>query len=245
MADQKALFEINQALDAKALAKDFAECGRLQIRNFLTEETADTIHNILSKETPWGISWEGEGHEPAQIRERDMQALGQDQLREMSASIEQAMRGDGYAFSYRSYPLVQAYLEKWDPGSPHDLLLEYLNAPEFLDFMRVVTGIPEIVKADGQATFFGPGQFLAIHTDQIAAQHRRVAYVLNFCKRDWRPDWGGYLNFYNDDGDVIDGFKPRFNAINFFRVPQMHNVTMVAPFAPPERFAITGWLRDG
>jgi len=58
------------------------------------------------------------------------------------------------------------------------------------------------------------------------------------------PDWGGYLNFYDDDGDVIAGYRPRFNALNLFAVPQQHNVSFVPPFAAVARYAITGWFRD-
>ena len=67
---------------------------------------------------------------------------------------------------------------------------------------------------------------------------------MNFCAEEWRPDWGGYLNFYDDEGDVVAGYKPRFNALNLFAVPKKHNVTYVPPFAPVGRFAITGWFRD-
>ena len=61
---------------------------------------------------------------------------------------------------------------------------------------------------------------------------------------EWRPEWGGYLNFYDEEGDVVAGFRPRFNALNIFAVPQKHNVTYVPPFSPVGRFAITGWFRD-
>jgi Rps23 Pro-64 3,4-dihydroxylase Tpa1-like proline 4-hydroxylase len=50
--------------------------------------------------------------------------------------------------------------------------------------------------------------------------------------------------FYDEDGDCIAGFKPRFNALNLFAVPQRHSVSYVPPFAPAGRFAITGWFRD-
>ena len=62
--------------------------------------------------------------------------------------------------------------------------------------------------------------------------------------RAWRPDWGGYLNFYDEDGDIVAGYRPRFNALNLFLVPQKHAVSYVPPFAPQARFAITGWFRD-
>lgn len=159
------------------------------------------------------------------------------------ASHDAAARGD-YAFRYAHYSLVEAYLGKWDEGGPHDLLLEYLNAPEFLQLARDVTGIDELIKADGQATLYGAQHFLAQHTDSHVAEGWRVAYVMNFAVDDWKPDWGGYLNFYDEDGDIIQGFKPRFNALNLFAVPQSHAVSYVPPFAPIGRFAITGWLRD-
>jgi hypothetical protein len=35
--------------------------------------------------------------------------------------------------------------------------VEFLNAPEFLNLMREITGIPEIAWTDGQATLYKPG----------------------------------------------------------------------------------------
>ena len=43
-----------------------------------------------------------------------------------------------------------------------------------------------------------------------------------------------------------DGAKLRLyvRRVLVLAVPQRHAVTYVPPFAPPHRFAITGWLRD-
>jgi Rps23 Pro-64 3,4-dihydroxylase Tpa1-like proline 4-hydroxylase len=32
--------------------------------------------------------------------------------------------------------------------------------------------------------------------------------------------------------------------MNIFRVPQLHAVSYVAPFARADRYSITGWLRE-
>jgi len=112
-----------------------------------------------------------------------------------------------------------------------------------MNFIREVTGLPSLVKADAQATLFAPGQFLGRHIDSHVAEGWLVAYVMNFAK-DWKPDWGGYLNFFDDDGDIVAGYRPRFNALNMFKVPRAHAVSFVPPFAPVGRFAITGWFRD-
>ena len=154
-----------------------------------------------------------------------------------------AVRDGKFAFLYRQYPMVDAYLQQWDPGHPLDLLLEHINDQPLMDLVRAVTAIPDLRKADAQATLYAPGDFLSSHDDSKAGEGRRIAYVLGFAS-DWRIDWGGYLLFHDEEGDVVAGFKPRFNALNLFEVPQRHSVSYVPPFAPAGRLAITGWFRD-
>lgn len=238
------LFEVNPALDRETLAEQFAAKGRIQIRNVLTERTATTIHGILSRQTPWGLAWCAGGDGPHGLRAEEVAKLDPTTSQAIGGKIMGAMKEREYAFHYAQYRMLDAYLEKWREGSPQDLLLEHINDQPFLDLVREVTGIAELAKADAQATLYAPNHFLALHDDSHVTEGWRVAYVLNLCAEDWRPDWGGYLMFYDEDGDVVAGFKPRFNALNLFRVPQKHNVSFVPPFAPVGRFAITGWFRD-
>ena len=244
----KALFEINPALDRKVLAEQFARNRRIQVRDVLTRETAEEIRGILASHTPWGLAFkagDGPGVEPQQIHAAEARTpAGQQKLQQLFKQTDEAARSGNYAFRYGQFSLVQAIQQGWNPGGPHELLLEYLNAPDFLDLVREITGLPELVKADGQATLFGPNHFLANHTDSHVAEGWRIAYVLNFTMDDWQRDWGGYLVFFDDEGDIIEGFRPRFNALNMFLVPQDHAVQYVPPFAPVGRFAITGWFRD-
>lgn len=244
----KALFEINPALDRAALAEEFARNKRIQIRDFLTRETAEEIRNILAQQTPWGIAAQAGIADPpgpqqvlpAQLRTPD----GQRRLQELYKAVDDAVRSGDYGFRYAQFSLVQAVQEGFAPGGPHELLLEYINAPGFLDLVRDVTGLKELVKADGQATLYAQNHFLAQHSDSHVAEGWRIAYVMNFTIDDWKPDWGGHLVFHNEDGDIIEGYRPRFNALNMFLVPQLHSVQYVAPFAPVGRYAITGWVRD-
>lgn len=238
------LFEVNPALDRALLRQRFARDRRLQVRDVLTAQAARAVHGVLARETPWGLSWTADGAPPANLRRDALRLLPAESRAEIAGRLDATMRGSGYAFSYAAYPMLDAYLNRWEPGGPLDLLLEHINAPPFLDLVRDVTGIPELAKADAQATLYAPGSFLAQHDDSHREQGWRVAYVLSFCAGEWRPDWGGYLNFYDADGDVIAGYRPRFNALNLFAVPQKHAVTYVPPFAPVGRYAITGWFRD-
>ena len=238
------LFSINPLLDRPALAGRFRRDGRVQVRDVLTPAAAETIHDILSHATPWGIAWQAGDDGPHAVRESVLRADPTGQQQAIAAATNAAMQRGDYAFQFAQYPILDAYLGGWAPGSAHDLLLEHINSEDFLAFIREVTGIASIRKGDAQATLYAPGQFLALHTDSHVGEGWRVAYVLNFCREEWRPDWGGYLNFFDDDGDVVAGYRPRFNALNMFTVPRAHAVSYVPPFAPVGRFAVTGWFRD-
>jgi SM-20-related protein len=238
------LFEINPALDRSELARRFAADRRIQIRDLLTERTARTVHQILSRETPWGLAWRAGEDGPHGLSRKQMAELRPEQLAELNRKLAAAIRGTDYAFAYAQYPMLTAVQEQWNEHPGLDLLVEHINAEPLLDLVREVTGIPQLVKADAQATLYAPNHFLAAHDDSHVAEGWQVAYVMNFCAADWRPEWGGYLVFYDEDGDIVRGYRPRFNALNLFRVPQRHAVLYVPPFAPVGRFAITGWFRD-
>ncbi|NMW30742.1 hypothetical protein HKD42_01550 [Altererythrobacter sp. RZ02] len=244
----KKLFEINPAIDRVACAEDFAANTRTQIRDVLTRETAEEVRMILARQTPWGLAMQaGDSLDPGpqQVLAKELASdNGKKKAQELANAAYQESAKGGYGFHFAQYSLVQGLNEKWDEGGVHDMLLEYLNAPDFLQLVRDVTGIQELAKADGQATLFAAQHFLGLHIDSHVAEGWRVAYVLNLGLDEWKPDWGGYLNFFDNDGDVVRGYRPRFNALNLFLVPQAHNVSYVPPTGPTGRFAITGWLRD-
>lgn len=243
MSGEIPLFEINPGLGRNALAEEFARTGRVQIRDLLSAPAAETIHRVLSRETPWGLAWHAGDDGPNSLRRHEL-ATRQAELQAITGKIVTAMQGRDYAFAYAQYPILTAYQENWGEHPALHLLMEHINAEPLMSLVREVTAMPALIKADAQATLYGPNHFLATHDDSHVEEGWQVAYVMHFCAEEWRPDWGGYLMFYDDEGDAIGGFKPRFNALNLFRVPQRHNVTYVPSFAPVARFAITGWFRD-
>jgi SM-20-related protein len=236
------LVQLNPELDVQVPANEFAGTGRVQIRDVLTKASAERLQSLLARETPWGLAWQAGAATPAQLIRADQLA---GMAREKTAAIaSQAAADADYGFAYHSYPLVTAYLERWQPGSMLERLLEELNGDAILNFMRSITGIREIVKMDGQATLYAPGHFLRPHNDEESQRGRRVAYVLNLTAGEWLPHWGGYLNFFTSDWDVEQAYRPRFNSLNLFRVPQWHSVSEISAAAPLARYAITGWARD-
>jgi Rps23 Pro-64 3,4-dihydroxylase Tpa1-like proline 4-hydroxylase len=232
---------LNSDLDRRALALGYANTGRVQVRDLFEPETADRLYQCLLMETPWGMAYNNGADtvfEPAsKWKERAPQAAS-----EILRGIEQRA-GSQFQYLYHCYPMLTAYTSGWDPDLLLHRFLEYLNTEEMLDFVRQVTGLPALIKADAQATWYGHEHFLTLHDDANAAEGRRVAYVINMT-RDWREADGGYLLFLDKSGDVEMGFRPRFNTLNLFSVPQRHLVSYVPRYAQGRRFAITGWFRD-
>ncbi len=232
-------FSLNKALDPHSLAQDYAAGKRLQIPDFLSDSSAEEITSCLETQVPWGFAYNDGGSQF--LRAQELKAMSaQDQQRLLQQLYERARTSFQYA--YNCYPILDAYLNGWNEVPMLNRLLEFINSDEMLSFIRTLTGRPEIIKGDAQATRYGPGQFLKFHTDNVTEEYRVAAFVLNFT-REWDPDWGGYLQFYGPNWDIEQAFLPRFNTLNIFTVPQNHAVSYVANYAAAQRYAITGWFR--
>lgn len=238
------IFALNPKLDRTALAAEFAAHRRVQIRHVLQHDAACNLREVLQRQTPWGIAWRAGADGPHALRADELARLDDRAKAAIGTGVSKAARAGEYAFTFARYPILDAYLQGWNSGGPHDVVLEHINDEPFLSLVREVTGVPSLRKADAQATLFAPGHFLAQHTDSHVAEGWRIAYVLSMAPDDWRPDWGGYLQFFDDDGEITAGYRPRFNTLHLFAVPMLHAVSLVAPFAPQGRCSITGWFRD-
>lgn len=232
---------LNAKLNPGLLAAEFAINKRIQIQEVLDGPAADMIDQTLRRGTPWRIAYNRKD-QYFTVTQEELSAMGPAGVQKlMQECLENAK--SQYQYIYGCYPMVEAIVNKKDQGHLLHTVLEELNSPYFLDFIRHITGISSITKADGQATLYRPGNFLKYHTDFDAKRDRRVAYVLGFTKN-WQADWGGVLEFYNERGDVEAGILPRFNTLSLFAVPKPHAVTYVAPYANEGRYSITGWFSD-
>lgn len=231
---------LNQALDIDALAGELARNRRLQVRDFFEPDSAEQIHAMLARETPWWLAY-NVGDRVEQLAPETLARLQPQQFEQLFQGIvDRASRQ--YQFVYSFYPLLGTYFDPNAPKLPLHHLFEFLNSPPMLDWFRRLTGRDDVLWLDGQATLYQSGNFLKSHSDLDDKNSRAAAYVLNFTKG-WERDWGGYLEFYNDNHDIELALRPIFNALNIFLVPTDHAVGVVAPFAPGDRLSVTGWLR--
>ncbi len=234
------MLEFGPKHDIEALAASYQRSGRVQIREFLASDSARVVETMLKQQTPWGLCF-NQGDRVAGLRGSDVAHLTPEKRSQIMHAVTQGAR-DGFQFFYQHFPLHSDYFAASASDVPLFRLFEFINSTAFLDRVRQITGHGDIAWADAHATCYQPGHFLMRHNDEMPDAERRAAYVLNFT-RDWRPDWGGFLQFFDDNGDVEHGFRPLFNAINIFSVPCDHSVEAVSPFAQAPRLSVTGWLR--
>lgn len=224
-----------------ALATEFRKSGCLHMPDFLDEDIAVRLNTCLVKDVPWEVAFLRDGKPVI----GDARAWDQMPPQEKAEYLREVMSvaRDEFQYFYDSYRVEVAV----EAGVGNHLYLhrfyEFMNSEPLLEFMREITGMETIAFADGQATRFRPGSFLTDHNDMDTKKGRLCAYVMNLTP-EWKPDWGGILNFYDEAGNVSQGFTPRFNTLNLLRVPQPHAVSFVPPFAGAHRLSVTGWLRE-
>lgn len=221
-------------------ASSYARSGIIRIADLFDPDVAEALHWHLDTELPWTRTI-NQGENAWDLSPEAIIAMDGASEAELIAAVHKSAR-DGFQFMFDSLIISNDAHERAVRGLLIDQLLDALNHPTSLETFRAITGAPDIRIVDGQATRYLPGHFLTSHDDGIDGQGRIAAYVINLTK-DWRTDWGGMLQFHNAGGDIPLALKPGFNTIHLFRVPQMHSVSYVTPFAVLPRYSITGWLR--
>ena len=230
--------KLADGLDPAHLGAMFAASGRLQIAGFLEGTGAQELLRQLSASREWLLTF-NRGERVHDYNEAALAKLTPADRAAISREVAQSAR-HGFQFCYETIRLPK----RGEPRPPTALaaLEAFLCSPAVLDFLRTVTGAADIAFADAHASRYRASHFLTAHDDEIEGQGRRAAYVLNLTP-EWRSEWGGMLLFHDQAGNVTRGFRPTFNTLNIFAVPQPHSVSYVTPLAPHPRYAVTGWLR--
>lgn len=226
----------NPNFDLEKTQHEYAVDKRTRIFDVLEMEDAGklafSLHDDLSYTNAYVRNGEfktSTSDELAALSHAEQQAFTKD-------LFEQASKGVGFYYGRNA---LQIDLSE---NGIIQQAIQWLNSPTTLDAIKKISGFDDIVAASAQATRYYPGHFLTRHNDVHESEQRRVAYVLNLTP-DWHPDWGGLLQFYQQDGTPLDAWAPLFNTMALFDVNHVHSVTYVAPYAKKPRLSITGWFR--
>ena len=213
--------------------------GRVQIPGFLQEPSALRLHQCLREEVPWetaqrsdAVLADGQDRSPPPGSAADEVALAATCLRAR----------EGFEFYFDRYRMIDARRDGTDPQLVLHAVVDFLNSPQFLDFARQLTGDPAIRMVSAIGVRYRAGHFLRAHNDLANDENRAFAYVINL-SHGWQADWGGLLQFLDGNQDVVETFTPHWNSLSLFRVPQRHQVSLLAPWAKENRYSITGWFR--
>ncbi len=229
---------LNPDLDLVQLRSQYQEDNRVRIDDFLKTEIAEEIEGVLKEQLKFDLIFFSQGKNHVMSSEQ-MSSLDTATQQELQRELHQlATRGNGFLYAgYR----MEGDKETKAPAILRELF-EFMNGDRIRTLMNDITGKDNIDEASGQYTRYTAGQYLTRHTDDIQAEGRLMAYILNFTRL-WHPDWGGLLQFFEKSGVPRDAWEPRFNSLSLFDVQHIHSVTYVAPHAVGGRYALTGWFQ--
>jgi SM-20-related protein len=231
---------LNPKLDVAMFRDIYARTGRVTIRDWLSTDVAAMLAAMLRGRSDWRqILNSGD-----KTMELTRDARGQLSSAQQ-ATLDEAVYGAaryGFQYRYESIRVPDAAAERAASVDALCRFAEWMSSETVCALFREITQHDDICFADAQATAYSPGDFLTGHDDAVEGKNRRTAYVMGLTAQ-WRPEWGGLLLFH-DSEEITEARPPQYNALNLFRVPQVHSVTEVTKAAAYRRYGITGWLRS-
>ena len=235
---------INPDLDRAALARTFAETGKVQVQDVLRPDFAEALHDCLATAVPWRLMYYDHGATgPAvvgRLNPEQQAQLGEAGLAKLKQRVDEEAQTE-FHYLYEGYDVLDARRAGRDRGLLLQEFLSFMGTDELFQFIQEISGDTEFNRVDCHACRYRPGHFLKEHHDTSPFEQRHMAYVFYFT-RDWHPDFGGLTYFLDEDGAVTDTFVPGFNTLTLFKVPVGHCVSQVTSFAPQPRLSITGWF---
>ncbi len=232
---------LNPDLDRDVIRDVLTQNRRAHIPGIFPDDVAAALYNCLRRDVPWSVAFNN-GDTTYDMDEAKLKAITEVDRLKLSAGIA-AQANSKFQFIFQNYRVDDAIKRGENSRSYIHRYHEFLNGEEFKTFIRYISDVDEIDFIDAQATKYVHGHFLTRHDDLNHEKGRRLAMVLNLTPS-WNTDWGGLLQFHDDDGHIAEAFAPTFNALNLLYVGQAHSVSYVTPFAGYPRLAITGWVRD-
>jgi hypothetical protein len=217
----------------------FQKFGRLHVPDVLQPQSAARLEEALKRFDAWTRTLTV-GQEPDDPLVLAPEILAAQHVRSVEP-VRMPPGRDDIEFLFDMHSVATVRPKDVQRDERLKFVGDFLNGGEFLKFARELTGDDRIRRCDVTATRYLPGHHLSPHNDANTGENRLYAYVLNL-SRPWKVAWGGVLTFIDGDGHVAEGYTPVFNALNVFRVPQQHAVSMVNHLAETPRFSVTGWL---
>lgn len=120
-------------------------------------------------------------------------------------------------------------------------MLREFNSKQFVLFLEALTGIESLIPdpffIGGGLHFTGPGGYLNMHADfnwlHKLQLHRRVNALL-YLTEDWQQEWGGELEFSDEQRAACVKVPPHFNRLVVFSTSEHSFHGQPQPLRTPE-----------
>lgn len=239
-------FRLDRNLDVATMSVRYRDRHRIRIPDVLQSTGALHMYKHLAREIDWLTFL---------ASSRDLYHLSASELNDPTSQEERQVRlreglRAGFASLYEANSLFPGESPQgpWKKNPPHTSMLqqfhEFVNGTDFQELCRRVTGMAQIARAEIQATRYRRGQFTGFHQAVpycLPRGERLVGFELNLTI-EWRPEWGGALEFALAEDSMTESFTPSFNVIDLYSARTLRGIHVVAPFAEGERLSVSGWL---
>lgn len=235
--------EIVNELDTEALHQQYVDTGYVIIKDLLRPEVAEAAYDSLSQSVPWEFHYRvmKEGRVGI-IDPHNYDSLTPKEKQRLVPKIAE-LKDNDFSFAYCRYTIPARLEEVPENARILTEIYRYFNSPEYLGLMAAITGDDSGREVSCWASRYDRHHHLSVHMDESPGQGRIAAHVLGLSKN-WKKEWEGNFAFCNSKGKPVHKVTPRFNTLVMFKVPRLHLVTQVKPYAGASRYSLFGWYKS-
>ena len=236
--------QIINTRDTAALHQEYLDTGCVIIHDLLCKEVAEAAYDSLKNHVPWEFHYRSfkNGGKVDIVDPEKYAAMSDRQILKLVPKIAR-LKDNDFTFAYCRYAIPTA--EDKVPADARILtsIYRFFNSEEYLSLLGRITGDDSGREVSTWASRYDRHHHLSIHMDESPGQGRIAAHVLGL-SRNWKQEWEGSFAFCNARGKPVRRIPPRFNTLILFKVPRLHLVTQVKPYAGASRYSLFGWYKS-
>jgi SM-20-related protein len=149
--------------------------------------------------------------------------------------------GIGRAQTQEIAPQVRGDIIAW--LDTHSIDTDEQSALNFLDTLKIALNANLYLSLDHVEAHFAlypPGGRYSKHLDRHRNTYARVISLVLYLNETWQSEWGGQLNIFDGEDNLLRSVEPCGGTLVLFRSEQFPHE--VVP-ATKNRLSLTGWLR--
>lgn len=221
--------------DTKKAAKALGKQGFVELREFFAADDVKGFRNMESRLPPWSITFR-DNNATITLTGIQRQSMTDRRWRDKQGKAFELTRLE-HQFYHLTRPLLDQEAQDGFPDDPFPQLADTLGTSEFAELISEIAGEPSLKLLSADALLLGFNNFRSRmrYSENGPSAHHFVFIELT---QEWKPDWGGLLQFYTDEGDVSGGLVPRFNSLVVIRSDKDFGISFIPSFVYAQHYSI-------